>query len=471
MARVITVDSQDAVIVAGTSGSGSDCVTVKYSAEGVPLWTNRYPFTGPRAVATSPAGDVYVAGFSPPTPGQSQPDLVLLAYTSGGIPISTNRFVGLVTATPTSYRPDVFIATNGTAFLAGDWNFGAPNYKDAVTAACAANGQVLWTNYYNHISGLNSIQNDYGMAVTLGGDGRVFVTGKSFGVGRHDIATIAYSNSGIALWTNRYVGTYDSEPRAIVTDVGGNVYVAGSTIQQNAAENFVTLACASDGTPLWTNIYVGTKPGPDVAQAIATDARSNVFVTGFSTGIYSTSPGYGYDYATLAYSPSGIPLWTNRYTIAGNYEDVSTAIAVDRNGNVFVTGYSSSGTNYDYATIAYAGDGTPVWTNRYNGPANSGDYATGIAIDNSNNVIVTGYSISSFGGNDFLTIKYAALPPIAHLGMQLQPNQIVLTWTNVGFQLQSAPSVAGVFTNVAGATSPYTNLLNASQQFFRLIGN
>ena len=42
------------------------------------------------------------------------------------------------------------------------------------------------------------------------------------------------------------------------------------------------------------------------------------------------------------------------------------------------------------------------------------------------------------------------------------------TRTNAGFNLQSAPAVTGTFTNISGATSPYTNLLTSPQLFFRL---
>jgi hypothetical protein len=47
----------------------------------------------------------------------------------------------------------------------------------------------------------------------------------------------------------------------------------------------------------------------------------------------------------------------------------------------------------------------------------------------------------------------------------------VLSWTNAGFNLQTAPVITGPFTNLPAATSPYTNPLTAPQQFFRLIGN
>src|SRR5437660_1566379 len=46
-------------------------------------------------------------------------------------------------------------------------------------------------------------------------------------------------------------------------------------------------------------------------------------------------------------------------------------------------------------------------------------------------------------------------------------NQLVLSWTNAGFNLQSAPTLTGTFTNIPAATSPYTNTIIAPQKFFR----
>jgi uncharacterized repeat protein (TIGR03803 family) len=50
---------------------------------------------------------------------------------------------------------------------------------------------------------------------------------------------------------------------------------------------------------------------------------------------------------------------------------------------------------------------------------------------------------------------------------------VVLNWTDPAsiFSLQSAPLVTGVFTNLSGATSPYTNAVTAAAQFFRLQAN
>src|SRR5207247_1565277 len=98
---------------------------------------------------------------------------------------------------------------------------------------------------------------------------------------------------------------------------------------------------------------------------------------------------HDFDYATVAYSNEGTPLWINRYggnALLGEFSannDYAGAIAADSRGNVFVTGHSQGNNGDEYATVAYSGAGLPLWTNRYHGMANGGNLARAVGVDSS----------------------------------------------------------------------------------------
>jgi hypothetical protein len=56
--------------------------------------------------------------------------------------------------------------------------------------------------------------------------------------------------------------------------------------------------------------------------------------------------------------------------------------------------------------------------------------------------------------------------PILTLSLQNSGNNVILTWPSG--TLQSAGQVAGPYSDVVGVTSPYTNSVSGTQQFFRV---
>jgi hypothetical protein len=141
---------------------------------------------------------------------------------------------------------------------------------------------------------------------------------------------------------------------------------------------------------------------------------------------------------------------------------------------VYVTGYSLSGysppsTGYDIVTIAYTRAGVGLWTNRYDGGVKGPDQGGALAVDIGGGLFVAGHS-SNGNDYDFVTIKYL-LGGQTRLDLHRLNNHLVLSWTNAAFTLQSASVINGMFTNIPNATSPYTNPISGSQQFFRLISN
>jgi uncharacterized delta-60 repeat protein len=402
-ANAVAVDPSGNVLVTGYSGSGTshDWATLKYSAAGTALWTNRYNGPGnsydvPNAAAVGASGQIYVTGNSQGI--ASGDDWVTVAYSSLGMPLWTNRYNGPANSADRAVA--VAVGVNGRVFVAGDSYNG--NSDDYLTIAYTSGGTALWTNIYNGPG--NSTDSALALAVDSS-SGNVYVTGYSYDEGFNpDYTTIAYSNGGVPLWTNRYDGSANGhdQAQAMAVDSGGNVVVAGFSTTSTDFD-YTTIKYSSTGTPLWTNHYDGPVNSDDRAQALAVDSSGNIFVTGFSRGEDTD-----FDYATIKYSSAGVPVWTNRYNGPGNSEDHAHAIAVDANGNVYVTGHSQGNdSDYDYATIKYSSAGVALWTNRYDGPSYNEDRAQAVGVDASGRIYVTGYSRNS-DNTDFATIAYSS---------------------------------------------------------------
>ncbi len=99
--------------------------------------------------------------------------------------------------------------------------------------------------------------------------------------------------------------------------------------------------------------------------------------------------------------------WVTHYNGPGNDFDEPVALAIDDSGNIYVAGYSlGSGTIVDYATVKYNPAGQQEWVARYNGPDNGDDWLHAMTIDGSGNVYVTGLSNTADSYADCTTIKY-----------------------------------------------------------------
>jgi uncharacterized delta-60 repeat protein len=399
----MTVDASGNVFVTGRSpgvGTDMDYATVALSSAGTVLWITRYNgitngSDQPQSIATDASGNVFVTGRSD---SPTSVDCVTIKYLSNGLGSWTNRYNGV--SMGSAGAAAVAVDTGGNIVVTGN-SQGRGSGDDYTTIRYSSTGVPLWTNRYNGPGNLY----DYANAVAVDTSSNVFVTGTSGGSGTDaDYATIKYSAAGVALWTNRYDGpAHDTdEAQAIAVDGSGNVIVTGNSTVTNGSD-YVTIKYSNTGVPVWTNRYNGPANDTDNATAVAVDASGNVIVTGTSL----SSAGY-YDYATIKYSSAGAPLWTNRYDgPPGNDYDEARALVVDGSGNVIVTGYSVSSSGfYDYATIKYSSAGVPLWTNRYDGPTGRDDQAQAIAVDSSNNVYVTGYSDS--GSYYYVTIKYSS---------------------------------------------------------------
>src|SRR5688572_22505629 len=110
-------------------------------------------------------------------------------------------------------------------------------------------------------------------------------------------------------------------------------------------------------------------------------------------------------FAMIAFGPRSahaavIEAWVQRYSnVVSNAADQAVKVVHDAVGDIIVTGTTSGVTKTDMVTIKYSGaDGSVLWQKR-----SSPGKATGLAVDSSGNVVVTGSS-----GYDPYTARYAA---------------------------------------------------------------
>ena len=429
----VAVDSLGNIIV---TGGENDYATIKYSPSGVPLWTNYYDgpaHFGDRATAVAVAsnGNIFVTGYSYPGDWEDvSPHYLTIAYTGGGVPLWTNSCLsaGIPVAVATDGNGDVIVTGNGeVVFGDGKW----------VTIKYSGAGMPVWTNRHDRVT-------SWAGDMAVDGRGNIVVVGQS---AQQTFATIKFSSSGSAIWTNLYT-TYPSNawgPNGFATAVGvwtnGDIFVTGYNIDPYDRDNyhdgsqydFVTIKYSETGVPLWTNHY-GAQAIGDYAYALTVDNGGNVVVAGVSQ---NNATNYAQTLVTIKYSNDGMALWTNLYAGSLSRPNSPYAVAVDGNGNVFVTGGSGTYPNSDSVTLAYSSSGVPLWTNRYHGPAGHNDVGYDLAVTGVGDVVVVGAS-----SGDYATVKYDS-------GFALAITSTPLSRTN------NPGTTATFFVSVFG-TAPFT---------------
>ena len=367
-----------------------------------------------RALAVDRDGNVYVTG--------SSPGANTVKYDTNG---------NLLWARRTYQGSLIAVDAAGNVFISGS----VTNGPDIVVVKYTTSGDLLWTRQYNGTGNGTDIV----AGIAVDGAGSVVVVGRSYGGdpasgGTGDDAVILkYAADGDSLWTRRFNGpSIHSGDFAedVALDNDGNVYVAGSSSDIGTHYDYVTIKYdGADGTPLWVRRYNGPGSAEDRAHSLALDGENNVFVTGES---FRTTAFGSQDYATIKYDRDGTLQWEQRYNGPIDAIDAAAAIAVNRNGDVYVTGNSGGFIGYDYATIKYDGrSGAAIWLERFNSPQNHNDVATQLVLDPLDNVYVTGWSFpNSTSPSNLFTVKYAGFDWLAVDTSVSADNKTRLLWNH-----------------------------------------
>ncbi|MBI5471876.1 MAG: T9SS type A sorting domain-containing protein [Ignavibacteriae bacterium] len=200
----------------------------------------------------------------------------------------------------------------------------------------------------------------------------------------------------------------NSIPVATFVDSHGNTYVTGRSQGADTQMDYLTVKYDFKGREVWSARFDGPTHGTDAPAALAVDKNGNVYVTGSCS-----AGGLGTDIATIKYSSTGDEVWVHRYSGSANMSDYGVAIACDNIGNVFVTGVASKKNPPGaYATriitFKLGEDGVEHWLRFYNDSEYS--QASGLCIDSVGNLYIVGTYLKRLALNSFLqclvTLKY-----------------------------------------------------------------
>ena len=292
---------------------------------------------------------------------------------------------------------------------------------------------------------LGGTDEDYASAIAVDSGGNVYVTGYSKS-SAYPTTTGAYqaSNSGSHgnviiskldgdlsnLLASTYIGgSYVDKGYSIAIDNSGNVYVTGNSCSSDyptttgayqtsnsGSCNVIISKLNSDLTTLLASTYIGGSY-LDYGYSIALDSSGNVYVAGATrsndypttTDAYQTifnSSGDNPDIIISKLDGNLSNLLASTY-LGGESSDEGFSITLDSSNNVYITGNSSSEIDYPTTTGTYKtgyfgnvivsklnSDLTTLLASTYIGGSYL-DYGYSIALDNSGNIYITGYSSSS----------------------------------------------------------------------------
>jgi uncharacterized repeat protein (TIGR03803 family) len=333
----------------------------------------------------------------------------------------------------------------------------------------------------------------YGTLYSVNMDGTGFTNLHNFTGGSDG----AYPKGGLVLANGMLYGTASGggSNEGVVFAISPNgagftvLKTFSATVNYTNADGAAPYAgLAASGNTLFGATYYGG--GHGYGSVFALNASTKAFVnlhsfTGGSDGAYP--------YAGLLLSGN----WLYGVAVGGGTNNTGSVFMVTTNASSFIAvkNFSAdpSRTNADGAN-PYAGlalYGNSIYGTTGNGGANgagtlfsvntNGSGATFAALVNFaatnganpyGRMVFSGnalYGTTLAGGNvgDGTVFSLTLFPLIPLTITQAGPN-VILTWSDPNYSLISSPTLDGIYTNVPNATSPYTNAITGTQQFFEL---
>jgi len=348
----------------------------------------------------------------------------------GGLVLSGNMLYGTTELGGAGYGTVFAVNTNGSGFT-NIYSFnGGGDGADPVAGLALMSNTLFGTTFIGGMSGEGSVF-------------RVNTDGTAF--------TNIYSFSG---------GTNGSNPEAGLVLSGNTLYGTTYGPYSGGTGYGTVFSVNADGSG-FSNVYSFTG-GSDGAnpEAGLVLAGGVLYGTAFGGGYYENGTVF-----SVNTNGSGFRSYLVGYTDGDSNPEAGLLLL----GNTLY-GTTFNGGSNGWGAVFQIGTNLSSIINLY-AFSNESDGASPEAglVLSGNTLYGTTQATNAYGSGTVFALNAPGLAPT--LNIALQGGQVTLSWSNAAFCLQAATNVAGVYANVPGATSPYTNAITGTQQFFRLQEN
>ncbi len=314
----------------------------------------------------------------------------------------------------------------------GVYNLTSAGESDIFIVKLDSSGNLTWAKQ------IGGATNDAGNAITIDIHGNVYITG-SFegtvdfdpGTGVYNLAALTSDNAfvekldanGNFVWAGKFASTSNGFGNGISVDNNGNVYTTGNfqgstdfdpgagivSFNSFGGYDIFVSKLDSNGNYVWAKQMGGASD--EAGNSIKTDGAGNVYSTGYFQATADFDPSSAVNNLT---SEGSTDIYISKLDANGNFVwvdgiggllgDMSYALVLDSNNNIYITGnfqgtvdfdpgagtqnFTSMG-NYDIFVLKLNNSGNYKWVKQMGGTQDDGAYA--IALGLGNTIYTTGY--------------------------------------------------------------------------------
>lgn len=440
------LDGEGHLVAVGVDNSSClSYITTKIDcATGDTLWlrsfTGSYAKGPPFACVVTPSGHVFIAGDGSQESYDTLQGRNCLLVNYG--PDGSNESASKVYLEPVSYTSIRGCAAGPAGSL---YTVGCSNRLFSVASIRASDGGPVWMTSFKYNDWMLSNRDFGGNAVAVDQSGAPMAVGYfvgdlysmksdptsgdslwlqcipySYNVGGVDCAidrqgyliqsawSRDYDHCGhIVVKTNATTGdtiwkrdfgdfAWQLRIRSCTVDTAGYPLFIGDGLS-----NVSFLKCnPANGDTIWFKELILDSMGAEYISDLACDKSNRLYGTGHRH--YDGNN----DILVVRLDPeTGDTVWVRTYCSPIQDDDRALGCAVDDSGNLYVTGCSYNGSDYDWLTVKFDQSGDTAWSVRYDGAAGANDMAYSCAVDGLGYLYVSGFT-GTGRGYDALVIKY-----------------------------------------------------------------